>query len=337
MTQLKATLLGMAATIGVGFCPPAATTELDDPAMPGSARREAGRKIYNFRCYYCHGYSGDAKTTAATHLSPPPRAFVTSDERTLPRHAMIVAVNDGKPGTAMKGFAGILSMQEIELVVDFVREEFMREKRQNTHYHTAANGWPAHERNREAFPFVSGDITIDVPWAQLTPEQQRGKRLYITTCVSCHDRPAALGREPVWEARPLSFPRNRFQPGQTTVSREIDAVTSASPYRVHDSAPKSPENSPTEKRGERIFQKNCAFCHSMDGTGNNWIGSFLEPHPRNLTDRDFMSRQTMEGLAKIIRDGVPNTSMPAWRNVLRPDEVEAVVCYISQTFGPIAR
>ncbi len=36
---------------------------------------EQGRAVYNFRCYFCHGYSGDAKTLAATYLQPPPRDF----------------------------------------------------------------------------------------------------------------------------------------------------------------------------------------------------------------------------------------------------------------------
>ena len=31
-------------------------------------RHERGRAIYNFRCYFCHGYSGDARTLAATYL-----------------------------------------------------------------------------------------------------------------------------------------------------------------------------------------------------------------------------------------------------------------------------
>ena len=36
-----------------------------------SDSHETGRAIYNFRCYFCHGYSGDAQTLAARYLSPP--------------------------------------------------------------------------------------------------------------------------------------------------------------------------------------------------------------------------------------------------------------------------
>src|SRR3972149_1718982 len=49
---------------------------LPNSAMPATgAQVELGRRIYNFRCYYCHGYSGDARTLAATLLTPKPADF----------------------------------------------------------------------------------------------------------------------------------------------------------------------------------------------------------------------------------------------------------------------
>jgi len=59
-------------------------------------------------------------------------------------------VRDGRNGTAMKGFTGILNEREIAAVTDFVRNEFMQSKAENTRYHTVDNGWPNHERNRAA-------------------------------------------------------------------------------------------------------------------------------------------------------------------------------------------
>jgi cytochrome c oxidase cbb3-type subunit 3 len=87
--------------------------------------------------------------------------------------------------------------------------------------------------------------------------------------------------------------------------------------------------------GERLFQENCAFCHAADGTGKNWIGSFLEPRPRDLTDKAFMSGMTRERLAQTIRDGLPGTSMPAWKSVLTADEIDALVAYIHRAFHPL--
>ncbi len=301
------------------------------------ARHEAGRKIYNFRCYFCHGYSGDAKTLATTYLAPKPRDFTRDDEKSISRKQMVDAVRDGKPGTAMKGFKGIISESDIELVVDFVRVEFIRGKAENTRYHTAANGWPNHERNKLAFPFASGKIPLDRPWEQLNPDEQRGKRLFLTTCISCHDHARTEDPGPVWGGRPLSYPRNHFDPGDYTSAppTKVDAIASASPYQLHDVVPEVAGLSPGEKRGEKLYQANCAFCHGATGTGKNWIGSFMEPHPRDLTDPAFMRDMTRGRLAHTIREGLPNTSMPAWKSVLKADEIDAIVAYVSRVFHPV--
>lgn len=319
-----------------------AIVQLAAPAFAAEARKtdarhEAGRKIYNFRCYFCHGYSGDAKTLAATYLAPKPRDFTRDDEKSISREQMISAVRDGKPGTAMKGFKGIIPENDIGLVVDFVRQEFVRSKAVNTRYHIPENGWPNHERNEVAFPFATGKIPLDRPWEQLSPIEQKGKRLFLTTCISCHDHARTDDPGPVWGGRPLSYPRNHFDPGDYTSAppTKVDAIASASPYKLHDVVPEVAGLSAMEKRGEALFQANCAFCHGATGTGKNWIGSFMEPHPRDLTDPKFMQDMTRQRLAHTIREGLPNTSMPAWKSVFKDDEIRAVVAYISRVFHAV--
>jgi len=302
-------------------------------AVP-AATVELGRKIYNFRCYFCHGYSGDAKTLAATYLDPKPRDFTTTTPEQLPREAMLKAIRDGHEGTAMKGFADILTPEEIAAVADFVRHEFMIRRLPNTRYHTKENGWPDHERHAAAFPFATGRITLDTPVDALTPEQRAGRRLFMSTCVSCHDRSRVQDEGVPWDSRPLSFPRNGFVPGDTG---PIDGVASATPYHIHDKPPAIKGLTAQEKRGETLFQQNCAFCHGGDGTGKNWIGAFLEPHPRDLTNPDFMRHITRARLAEAIREGLPGTSMPAWKSVMTDADIEAIVSYISRAFHPVGR
>lgn len=294
---------------------------------------ELGRRIYNFRCYFCHGYSGNAQTLASTYLSPKPRDFVATSPDQLSRETMLEVIKNGKNGTAMRGFDGILRTNEIAAVTDFVRQEFMLTKAANTHYHTLENGWPDHQRYSAAFPYATGKLAIDTPSDQLTSEQQSGRRLYMSTCVSCHDRSKVNETGAPWESRPLSFPRNGFVPGDT---QSADTISGASPYRVHDKAPQLQNLSKQELRGEKLFQENCAFCHAADGTGRNWIGSFLEPHPRDLTSKAFMSAMTPNRLAKVIQDGLPDTSMPAWKSVLTSTDVQAVIAYIARAFHPLA-
>ncbi|MDO8414190.1 MAG: c-type cytochrome [Gallionellaceae bacterium] len=297
-----------------------------------AAKVEAGRGIYNLRCYFCHGYSGDAKTVAASFLIPPPIDFTRVDARQFTWEHIVAVLRQGKPGTAMQSFRNVLSENEMEHVAKFVAEEFVRKKAPNTRYHTPENGWPNHERYQEAFPFAVGDIPISRSAGMLSETQKRGKLLFMSSCVVCHDRgDSNIG----WEARPLSYPRNLYSHTEPSITPSLDAMTSASPYLLHDIPPQMAEMTALERRGEKLFQDNCAFCHAADGTGKNWIGSFLEPHPRNLRDPAFMQGITRERLAATIREGLPNTSMPAWKSVFGAEDIAAVVAYIAKVLYPL--
>ena len=297
----------------------------------------AGRSVYNFRCYYCHGYSGDAKTLAATFLSPPPADFTQADEKRLTVTTILEVLRNGRPGTAMQSFAEVIPESEMLAVARFVREEFVVRKAINTRYHTPENGWPDHERYRIAYPFATGVIPLSRSWESLSPEEADGKRLYLNSCVSCHDRSARTTDDIVWDARPLSYPRKHFSLSEVVppIKLDIDAVASASPYAKHDRPPLVVGLSRQERRGEKLFQANCAFCHGGDGTGKNWIGQFLEPHPRNLQDPAFMGGMTRERLAAAIRDGLPGTSMPAWKTLLSARDIRAIVDYVGRAFHPL--
>lgn len=314
---------------------------------------ELGRRIYNFRCYYCHGYSGNARTLAATLLTPKPVDFTSISPNFLSRERMLQSIQSGRAGTAMMSFSSVLQPNEIAAVTDFVRHEFMVAKAENTRYHTEANGWFNHERYAAAFPFATGMLALDTPWEQLTPQQADGKRLFMTSCVSCHDRAKENNEDIHWESRPVSYPRNQFSPGghldeknsqlpdaknnssEVVSSSSVDAMASASPYLLHDRVPKLSGLTATEQRGETLYQKNCAFCHAADGTARNWIGSFMEPHPRDLTKSAAMSSMTRTRLRTVIREGLPGTSMPAWKSVLSEQEVEDVIAYVARAFHPL--
>lgn len=297
-------------------------------AAPVGARLELGRKVYNYRCYFCHGYSGDARTLAATYLTPAPRNFVDATPATLPREAIERALREGRPGTAMKSFAGILDEGELTAVAAFVFDEFVTRKAPNTAYHTAENGWPDHGRFRDAFAFATGELALDTPWEQLTPAQTAGKRLFLSSCVSCHDRARVSDAGPAWSARPLSYPRAGFV---FDPAAPPDAMSGASVYAKHDVAPRFVDLTARQRRGERLYQQNCAFCHAADGTGMNWIGRFMEPPARDLTRFDAKTMPRPR-LVATIRDGLAGTSMPAWRDVLAPAEIEAIADYVGRAF-----
>lgn len=314
------TAIGAVASYGLGQRTAMAT-------FVAASAHERGRQIYNFRCYFCHGYSGDAKTLAATYLNPPPRDFTRT---ALTTEQIGAAVREGRSGTAMKSFRGILNDADVDALAGFVVQEFVRDKAANTAYHTAENGWPDHSRFVAAFPFARGEIALDAPVEGLDPEQRGGRELFLGSCISCHDRARVIDEGPAWSARPLSYPRMGFVPGQPNTP-PVDAVSSASVYAKHEVVPKVAGLTASEQRGQHLFQANCAFCHGADGTGKNWIGQFMEPKARDLTQYTRHSLPTPR-LQQVVRDGLEGTSMPAWKHVLAPAEVEAVAAYVSRVF-----
>lgn len=187
MKALAAALLALAASAPCAADP--------DPRLV-----EEGRRVYNFRCYYCHGYSGDARTLAATMLPTRPRAFVEHTADEMPALRIERAVRYGLPGSAMKPFAGTLAEREIAAVVAFVRDEFVVRRASNTSYHTPANGWPDHGRYSAAFPFATGAVALDAPEDGLDETARAGRRLYLSACITCHDRARVRDPGPAWES-----------------------------------------------------------------------------------------------------------------------------------------
>jgi len=265
---------------------------------------------------------------AAQQLDPPPRNFVESPQ--LTRDKILSTLEHGVAGSAMKSFRTVLSADERAQVAAFILDEFVRRGARNTAYHTAGNGWPDHHaRYGAAYPFVLGRASLDTPAEALSAEARVGRRLFLDGCITCHEPRGTA--DPSIEAFPLSHM------GQVVRGKDVDAISRASTYAGHDVPPVIDGLSAEEVRGKAIYDQNCAFCHAADGTAKNWIGSFLQPHPRNFTDPGQTADLTRARLETVVRDGLPNTSMPAWGKVLSGEERAAVIAYIERAFLAQAR
>src|SRR5688572_347145 len=66
------------------------------------------------------------------------------------------------------------------------------------------------------------------------------------------------------------------------------------------------------EKGRAIYRSNCAFCHGITGLGGRG------------PDLVGGTKKTDTELRRIIRDGVPGTSMPAFKS-LAPEETVQVV------------
>ena len=90
--------------------------------------------------------------------------------------------------------------------------------------------------------------------------------------------------------------------------------------------------------GKQIYDKYCAQCHGVTGDGNGHATGRVKPAPRDFTSGKYKFRTTPSGmlptdddLRRVIKIGLPYTSMPGWPN-LTDGEIDDVIEYI-KTFS----
>lgn len=94
--------------------------------------------------------------------------------------------------------------------------------------------------------------------------------------------------------------------------------------------------------GKAVYEEKCAHCHGTEGKGDGPAAERLSPRPRDFTRAKFKIRSTEsrelptdEDLFKVITNGMPGTSMPAWDDLSEADRSK-LVAYIktfSRRFG----
>ena len=96
--------------------------------------------------------------------------------------------------------------------------------------------------------------------------------------------------------------------------------------------------------GQATYERWCAGCHGVDGTGDGDGAGYMLPRPRDFTQALYQIRTTASGdlptdedILNIIDRGMPGTTMPGWEELLSDDEREALVQYLktfSRFFSP---
>lgn len=82
----------------------------------------AGREIYDIYCAGCHGQAGNGSGPVGHLLRPEPRDFTDTAWMSKRSDAYLAEViRRGKPGTAMPGYEGQLTVEEQALVLHYLR------------------------------------------------------------------------------------------------------------------------------------------------------------------------------------------------------------------------
>jgi mono/diheme cytochrome c family protein len=92
------------------------------------------------------------------------------------------------------------------------------------------------------------------------------------------------------------------------------------------------------KAGKAVYDLKCSGCHGVKGDGKGPAAELLLPAPRDFTSGIYKIRTTAnktptdQDLFRIISDGMPGTSMPAWA-VLPEKDRWNLVAYIKTFAG----
>ena len=258
-------------------------------------QNKAGAEIYSRHCGVCHGDKGNTAVWARNGLNPPPRDFTTAEaRRLLTRDRMIHAVTNGRPGTGMMPFTSKLNAKEIEAVVDYIRQAFLK-------------------IDVEPLPATGSQApaTATLPHGPYTPAPSASRMDEAHAAMQNRQDPHAGPHQGGMPALPAA------------AMPIVDADMSLPlPNDLKGNAVK----------GRQFFMGNCFTCHGVTGQGDGPRAYFNIPRPRNFTSEESRRVLNRVRLYTAITDGKVGTVMPAWGKVLNEQQVADVAEFVFQAF-----
>jgi mono/diheme cytochrome c family protein len=102
----------------------------------------------------------------------------------------------------------------------------------------------------------------------------------------------------------------------------VDTPPAAPQQPAGDQPANAPKVSPAEYEGWRQYSVNCARCHGQDVLPNPVAANLLiSLAPGGPVD-------TPEKFSQVVSEGRPHRGMPAFKETMRPDQIQAVYAYV---------
>ena len=86
----------------------------------GTDAAAEGAKVFHSNCEMCHGPQGHGDGVAAGSLDPKPKNLAALQKNASDDY-LFWRISEGKPGTAMVAWKGILTEEQVWQVVSFIR------------------------------------------------------------------------------------------------------------------------------------------------------------------------------------------------------------------------
>lgn len=81
----------------------------------------------------------------------------------------------------------------------------------------------------------------------------------------------------------------------------------------------APASVPNLKRGEALYQAQCAACHGTTGHADGVLAAQLQPAPVAFSDKDRSAGRSVAALFQVINQGVAGTAMPNFAKLSEDD------------------
>lgn len=307
------------------------------PAKGGTIKPDV---LYHNYCSVCHGDRGDGNSRAKNSLVPPPRDFTRASE--LTRDTMITIVTYGKSNTAMTGWTTQLNAKEIEAVVDYIRQTFMRValdpklQRGKTVY--AQNCMVCHGDKGQGAQGATGLVPPkDFTTPQARVELTRERMINSVTYGRANTAMAAFaGRLPAKDIEAaVDYVRAALMLPESNAISGTNAHAGREGNVVKDNSLNQPFQSGmigNAAKGEKLYMANCATCHGAKGNGNGPRAYFINPKPRNFIGPEFKAAFNRPAIYSAVADGRLGAEMPAWSKVLDKQQIADVSEYVFQQF-----
>ena len=88
--------------------------------------------------------------------------------------------------------------------------------------------------------------------------------------------------------------------------------------------------------GEEVYRSQCQPCHGREGKGDGPAARFVDPKPRDLTSGKWqhVREPSVEEIVRVVTNGVPDTGMEPFAELLTDEEIRAVAAYVLEHFAP---
>ncbi len=132
-----------------------------------------------------------------------------------------------------------------------------------------------------------------------------------------------LGYYHVWDKGSGSAEEYAIEMEQA--QKAVDQYLAAKGNLVNESNVVMVEDEMALSLGETLFRTNCTPCHGQLGEGNS-IGP-------NLTDKYWVHGGGIKDIFKVIKNGIPEKGMIAWKSQLAPADIQKVASFILSLQG----